>query len=105
MATEVTILPEPAEADSAAAVADRDLIERGLRRLTVAPQTIFVLTYYVGQSPTETADGLELISQPQFWQTKSSPSFMWMPLSPWVVCVISMPPTLGPLAPEWHRAV
>ena len=57
---EVAILPEPAEADSAAAVADRDLIERGLRRLTVAQQTILVLTYYVGLSLAETADALEI---------------------------------------------
>jgi RNA polymerase sigma-70 factor (ECF subfamily) len=57
---EVTILPEPAEADSAAAVADRDLIERGMRRLTVPQQTILVLTYYVGLSPSETADALEI---------------------------------------------
>ena len=57
---EVTVLPEPAEADSAAAVADRDLIERGLRRLTVPQQTILVLTYYVGLSPTETADALDI---------------------------------------------
>ena len=57
---EVAILPERSEADSASAVADRDLIERGLRRLTVPQQTILVLTYYVGLSPTETAEALEI---------------------------------------------
>jgi RNA polymerase sigma-70 factor (ECF subfamily) len=57
---EVTILPERAEADSAAAVADRDLIERGLRRLTVPQQTILVLTFYVGMSPNEAADALDI---------------------------------------------
>jgi RNA polymerase sigma-70 factor (ECF subfamily) len=41
-------------------LADRDLIERGLRRLTVPQQTILVLTYYLGLSPTETADALDI---------------------------------------------
>jgi RNA polymerase sigma-70 factor (ECF subfamily) len=31
-----------------------------MRRLTVPQQTILVLTYYVGLSPSETADALEI---------------------------------------------
>lgn len=58
---EVSIVPiEPAEPDGTAALADRDLIERGLRRLTVPQQTILVLTYYVGLTPSEAADALEI---------------------------------------------
>ena len=56
---EVTILPtEPAEPDRASELADRDQLERGLRRLTDDQQTILVLTFYVGLSPTETAEAL-----------------------------------------------
>ena len=58
---EMTILPvDPAEPDRTADLADRDLIERGLRRLTVPQQTILVLTYYVGLTPTEAADALDI---------------------------------------------
>ena len=56
---EVTILPsEPAEPDRASELADRDQLERGLRRLTDDQQTILVLTFYVGLSPTEVAEAL-----------------------------------------------
>ena len=59
--TEVTMLPkEPSETDGTSAVADRDQLERGLRRLTVPQQTILVLTFYVGLSPSEAADALEI---------------------------------------------
>ena len=58
---EVTMLPkEPSEPDGVSALADRDQLERGLRRLTVAQQTILVLHFYVGLSPSETADALEI---------------------------------------------
>lgn len=58
---EMTILPvDPAEPDRTTDLADRDLIERGLRRLTVPQQTILVLTYYVGLTPTEAADALDI---------------------------------------------
>jgi len=58
---EVSIVRDDAsEPDGAAGLADRDLIERGLRRLTVPQQTILVLTYYLGLSPSETADALEI---------------------------------------------
>ncbi len=59
--TEVTMLPhEPSEPDQTSALADRDQLERGLRRLTDAQQTILVLHFYVGLSPSETADALEI---------------------------------------------
>ena len=58
---EVSILPiEPTEPDGTGAIADRDLIERGLRRLTVPQQTILVLSFYVGLTPSEAADALEI---------------------------------------------
>jgi RNA polymerase sigma-70 factor, ECF subfamily len=59
--TEVTMLPkEPSEPDHTSALADREQIERGLRRLTDAQQTILVLHFYVGLSPSEAADALEI---------------------------------------------
>jgi RNA polymerase sigma-70 factor (ECF subfamily) len=58
---EITVLhAEPAEADSASELADRDQLERGLRRLTDAQRTILVMNFYLGLSPTETADALEI---------------------------------------------
>lgn len=59
--TEVTMLQiEPSEPDLTSALADRDQIERGLRRLTVPQQTILVLTFYVGLTPSESAAALEI---------------------------------------------
>jgi RNA polymerase sigma-70 factor (ECF subfamily) len=56
---EITVLPtEPAESDRASELADRDQLERGLRRLSDAQQTILVLTYSVGLTPNEIADAL-----------------------------------------------
>ncbi len=58
---EVTVLPtEPAEPDGISALADRDQIERGLRRLTDAQQTILIMSFYVGLSPSETAIALDI---------------------------------------------
>ena len=51
---------EPTEPDSAAGLADRDQIERGLRRLNEAQRTILVLHFYVGLSPTEAAAALDI---------------------------------------------
>ena len=51
---------EPAEPDRASELADRDQLERGLRRLSDAQQTILVLHFYVGLSPAETADALDI---------------------------------------------
>jgi RNA polymerase sigma-70 factor (ECF subfamily) len=59
--TEMTILrSEPAEPDSASGLADRDQLERGLRRLNAAQQTILVLHFYLGLSPSDTAEALEI---------------------------------------------
>ena len=58
---ELTVVAgEPAESDRTAELADRDQIERGLRRLNEAQRTILVLTYYVGLSPTEAAEALDI---------------------------------------------
>jgi RNA polymerase sigma-70 factor (ECF subfamily) len=58
---EVTMLPkEPSAPDGASEFADRDQLERGMRRLTVPQQTILVLTFYLDLSPSETADALEI---------------------------------------------
>jgi RNA polymerase sigma-70 factor (ECF subfamily) len=58
---EVTMLPtEPSAPDGTSALADRDQLERGLRRLTVPQQTILVMHFYLGLSPSETADALEI---------------------------------------------
>jgi RNA polymerase sigma-70 factor, ECF subfamily len=55
----ITVLPsEPSEVDRVAEVADRDQIERGLRRLSDAQQLILVLHYYLGMSRDEAADAL-----------------------------------------------
>ena len=54
------LVAEPTEPDRAADLADRDELERGLRRLTPAQRTILVLHFYVGLSPTEAADALDI---------------------------------------------
>jgi len=43
-----------------AALADRDQMERGLRRLTSAQQTILVLHFYLGLAPSELAETLDI---------------------------------------------
>jgi RNA polymerase sigma-70 factor (ECF subfamily) len=59
--TEISVLPlEPIAPDGIAGLADRDQIERGLRRLNEAQRTILVLHFYVGLSPTEAADALDI---------------------------------------------
>ena len=58
---ELTVVSiEPAEPDRASELADRDQLERGLRRLSDAQRTILVLHFYVGLSPSEAADALEI---------------------------------------------
>ncbi len=58
---EITILrSEPAEPDRTSDLADRDQVDRGLRRLSDAQQTILVLHFYLGLSPTEAADALDI---------------------------------------------
>jgi RNA polymerase sigma-70 factor (ECF subfamily) len=51
---------EPAEPDRASELADRDQLERGLRRLSDAQRTILILHFYVGLSPSEAADVLDI---------------------------------------------
>ena len=59
--TEIAVLPnEPAEPDRASDLADRDQLERGLRRLSEAQRTILVLTFYLDLSPNEAADALDI---------------------------------------------
>jgi RNA polymerase sigma-70 factor (ECF subfamily) len=59
--TEVTALrSEPAEPDRASELADRDQLERGLRRLNDAQRTILVLHFHLGLSPREAADALDI---------------------------------------------
>ena len=58
---EITVVQtEPAQGDRAAELADRDQLERGLRRLSSAQQAILVLHFYVGLSPGEAADALDI---------------------------------------------
>jgi RNA polymerase sigma-70 factor (ECF subfamily) len=56
----VVISNEPSERDRAIELADRDEIERGLRRLTDAQRTVLVMSYYVGLSPSEMAVALDI---------------------------------------------
>ena len=59
--SELTVMPiEPAEPDRAAELADRDQLERGLRRLSDQHRTILILHFYVGLSPSDAADALEI---------------------------------------------
>jgi RNA polymerase sigma-70 factor, ECF subfamily len=59
--TEITLLPaEPVQSDGASNLADRDQLERGLRRLSDRQRTMLVLHFYVGLTPTEAADALEI---------------------------------------------
>jgi RNA polymerase sigma-70 factor (ECF subfamily) len=58
---EVTLITsEPAEPDRASELADRDELERGLRRLTDAQRTVLVLRFYLGLPLGEVADALNI---------------------------------------------
>ena len=58
---EITVLPaEPAEPDRTSEVADRDQLERGLRRLTDAQRTILTLNFHLGLSTHEMAEALDI---------------------------------------------
>ena len=58
---EITILQtEPRESDRASELADRDQLERGLRRLSDPQRTILALTYFVGLTSHEVADALDI---------------------------------------------
>jgi RNA polymerase sigma-70 factor, ECF subfamily len=54
------VAAEPIELDRATELADRDELERGLRRLTDAQRSVLVLSFYRGLSPTEMADALDI---------------------------------------------
>jgi len=56
----VVLHAEPAEPDRASDIADRDQLERGLRRLSDAQRTILVMHYYLGLLPTELAETLDI---------------------------------------------
>jgi RNA polymerase sigma-70 factor, ECF subfamily len=58
---EITILPmDPAEPDRTSELADRDQVDRGLRRLNDDQRTILILHFYLGMSPGEAADALQI---------------------------------------------
>ena len=58
---EMTVLrAEPVQPDRASELADRDQLERGLRRLTDSQRTILVMNFFLGLSPAETAEALEI---------------------------------------------
>jgi len=58
---EIAVLrTEPAEPDRTSELADRDQVERGLRRLGDAQRTILTLHFYLGLSPSEAAEALAI---------------------------------------------
>ena len=58
---EITVLPdEPIESDATSNLADRDQLERALRRVSDDQRAILVLTYYLGLSPTDAAEALDI---------------------------------------------
>jgi RNA polymerase sigma-70 factor (ECF subfamily) len=58
---EIAVLQsEPAEPDRASELADRDQLERGLRRLSDAQRTVLVMHFFVGLSPGELAAALDI---------------------------------------------
>ena len=59
--TEITVLSnEPSEPDRTSELADRDQLERGLRRLNDPQRTILTLHFYLGLSPGEAAEALDI---------------------------------------------
>lgn len=58
---DLMVLPlEPAAPDGASELADRDEMERGLRRLNDSQRSVIVLTFYLGFSPGEVAEALDI---------------------------------------------
>ncbi len=58
---EITVLhAEPAEGDRSAELAERELLERGLRRLTEAQRSVLVLHFYIGLPTHELAEALDV---------------------------------------------
>lgn len=60
MEVPITELHHPAVGDSVAAVADRDALERGFRRLAPEQRAVIVLHYYLGLSLADIADALSI---------------------------------------------
>ena len=59
--SEITVMrSEPSEPDRTSELADRDQLERGLLRLTDEHRTVLALNVYLGLSPTEMAEALEI---------------------------------------------
>lgn len=56
----VVVRSEPSELDRSAELADRDELERALRRLSDTQRTILVLTFYLGFAPSDVADALDI---------------------------------------------
>ncbi len=54
------LVDEPASGDAAAALADRDELERGFRRLSPEQRVILVLRHYLGLDPAEIAETLNI---------------------------------------------
>jgi RNA polymerase sigma-70 factor, ECF subfamily len=57
-ASVMVVSVEPGEADGAARYADRDQLERALRRLPIEQRAVVVLHHYQGLALTEVADAL-----------------------------------------------
>jgi RNA polymerase sigma-70 factor (ECF subfamily) len=58
---EITLVrSEPAEPDRASALADRDQLERAMRRLTDKQRAILVLSFHLQLTPPETAEALDI---------------------------------------------
>jgi len=60
MEVSLTELHHPTVGDSAAALADRDALERGFRRLDPEQRAVVVLHYYLGLSLADVAEALDL---------------------------------------------
>ena len=57
----ITVLPtEPSESDRTSELADRDQLERGLRRLSDAQRSVLTLHFHLGLSHAEMADALDI---------------------------------------------
>jgi RNA polymerase sigma-70 factor (ECF subfamily) len=56
----VVVRSEPSELDRSGELADRDELERGLRRLSDSQRTVLVLTFYLGYAPVDVADALDI---------------------------------------------
>lgn len=58
---ELTVVrSEPSERDRSGELADRDELERALRRLSDSQRTVLVLTFYLGYAPADVADALDI---------------------------------------------